>query len=73
MRRDTVTVPAQSHVVIRFMADNPGVWILHCHISWHQEGGMAATLLERPDDLKKLVDGMDPTTRELSQSFCKAR
>ena len=29
MRRDTVTVPAFSHIVIRFLADNPGVWALH--------------------------------------------
>ncbi|RYO91084.1 hypothetical protein DL766_003352 [Monosporascus sp. MC13-8B] len=29
MRRDTVTVPAFSHVVIRFVADNPGLWALH--------------------------------------------
>jgi FtsP/CotA-like multicopper oxidase with cupredoxin domain len=73
MRRDTVTVPAQWHVVIRFMADNPGVWGIHCHIQWHAEGGMFVTMLERPNDLKGLVDAMDPATRELSQSFCKAR
>lgn len=73
MRRDTVTVPAQSHAVIRFEADNPGAWALHCHVSWHGEGGMFVTLLERPNDLKELVSGMDPATRELSQSFCKAR
>lgn len=29
MRRDTVTIPAFSHIVIRFMADNPGLWALH--------------------------------------------
>lgn len=29
MRRDTVTVPAFSHIVIRFLADNPGLWALH--------------------------------------------
>lgn len=38
MRRDTFTVPQQSHVVFRFKADNPGVWILHCHVAWHLEG-----------------------------------
>jgi len=31
-RRDTVTAPAGSWVVIRFVADNPGIWAFHCHI-----------------------------------------
>ncbi|KAH9887752.1 hypothetical protein F4778DRAFT_786127 [Xylariomycetidae sp. FL2044] len=70
MRRDTVTVPAFSHVVIRFEADNPGLWALHCHVAWHMEGGMFVSLAERPSDLVKLVAGMDPETRRLSQSFC---
>ncbi|KXJ92383.1 multicopper oxidase-domain-containing protein [Microdochium bolleyi] len=73
MRRDTVTVPAFTHVVIRFPADNPGVWALHCHVAWHMEGGMFVSLAERPDDLASLVDRMDPATRNLSRSFCKPR
>ncbi|KAI0544478.1 Cupredoxin [Xylaria curta] len=70
MRRDTVTVPAFSHVVIRFEADNPGLWALHCHVAWHMEGGMFVSLAERPDDLKALVRNMDSETRARSQSFC---
>jgi len=59
-----------THVVIRFMADNPGVWAMHCHVAWHMEGGMLLTFIERPDDLKQLVDGMDPTTRQTAKGFC---
>lgn len=33
MRRDVVQIPAGGSVVIRFRADNPGVWLAHCHIS----------------------------------------
>ncbi|KAF7556649.1 hypothetical protein G7Z17_g1280 [Cylindrodendrum hubeiense] len=40
MRRDTVTMPGSSHIIIRILADNPGIWALHCHILWHAEGGM---------------------------------
>ncbi|KAK9450187.1 Cupredoxin [Limtongia smithiae] len=40
IRRDTVTVPRLGHVVIRFIADSPGIWALHCHIAWHVAGGM---------------------------------
>ncbi|KAI9273843.1 Cupredoxin [Helicostylum pulchrum] len=48
-RRDTIQVPAETYVIIRFRADNPGVWIFHCHIEWHLESGLAATFVEAPD------------------------
>ncbi|KAI0478899.1 multicopper oxidase-domain-containing protein [Xylariaceae sp. FL0804] len=70
MRRDTVTVPALNHVVLRFRADNPGLWALHCHVAWHIVSGMFVSLAERPRDLARLVADMDPATRQLSQSFC---
>jgi iron transport multicopper oxidase len=34
MRRDTVLVRPDGHIVLRFKADNPGVWLFHCHIEW---------------------------------------
>ena len=30
--RDTVTVNGNSYLVLRWVSDNPGAWILHCHI-----------------------------------------
>ncbi|KAI8967984.1 multicopper oxidase-domain-containing protein [Mycotypha africana] len=48
-RRDTVLVPETSFVILRFRADNPGVWFFHCHIEWHLESGLAATFVEAPD------------------------
>lgn len=73
LRRDTFTVPAESHVVIRFRADNPGIWVMHCHVAWHLEAGMLVSFLERPGDLKSLVSEMDTETRALSESFCPER
>ncbi|KAK9773595.1 putative Cupredoxin [Seiridium cardinale] len=70
MRRDTLTIPAQSHVVLRFMTDNPGLWALHCHVAWHMEGGMLVSLAERPADLARMVQDMDPETRRRSMGFC---
>ena len=35
MRRDVILAPASGNVVIRFRADNPGVWLFHCHLEWH--------------------------------------
>ncbi|OXA39565.1 Laccase-4 [Folsomia candida] len=51
VKRDTVMLDKNSYVVLRFVADNPGVWPLHCHIDWHNTGGMSMTLVEGRDDL----------------------
>lgn len=39
---DTVLVEAMQSARIAFVADNPGKWMLHCHMLEHQETGMAA-------------------------------
>lgn len=39
--KDTVTVPDGGFTVVRFVADNPGYWLFHCHIDFHAELGMA--------------------------------
>lgn len=39
--KDTVTVPDGGYTIIRFVADNPGYWLFHCHIEFHAEIGMA--------------------------------
>ena len=41
---DTVLVPPKQSVDIAFVADNPGDWMLHCHITDHQVSGMMAIL-----------------------------
>ncbi|KAK7053710.1 Cupredoxin [Favolaschia claudopus] len=46
-RRDVVAVE-QGGVVIRFRADNPGPWFLHCHIDFHLEAGLAVVFAEAP-------------------------
>ena len=30
--KDTIQVPAGGYVVLQFRSDNPGLWLLHCHI-----------------------------------------
>ncbi|KAM7217794.1 putative iron transport multicopper oxidase FET3 [Rhypophila decipiens] len=49
--RDTVAVDAKSYAVLRFKAENPGVFLFHCHIEWHVEMGLTATIIEAPDKL----------------------
>lgn len=38
--RDTVLMAPRERVEIGFVADNPGDWMLHCHILEHQAAGM---------------------------------
>lgn len=41
VRRDTFFVPRRGYAVVRFQADNKGIWMFHCHLLWHQASGMA--------------------------------
>jgi FtsP/CotA-like multicopper oxidase with cupredoxin domain len=42
--KDSVEVPPGHTVTIGFVADNPGVWMIHCHQLIHAAGGMMALL-----------------------------
>lgn len=37
--------------MLRFVADNPGLWALHCHIAWHMEAGLLMQFLSGADKL----------------------
>jgi FtsP/CotA-like multicopper oxidase with cupredoxin domain len=39
-RADTVLVLPNERVTVGFTADNPGNWMIHCHVIEHQETGM---------------------------------
>ena len=41
---DTVLLTPKETVEVAFVADNPGDWMLHCHIIEHQEAGMMGYL-----------------------------
>ncbi|KAF6805665.1 iron transport multicopper oxidase fet3 [Colletotrichum musicola] len=55
MRRDTLVVWPNGNIVLRFKADNPGVWLFHCHIEWHVTSGLLATFIEAPLELQKTL------------------
>ncbi|XP_059626422.1 laccase-3-like [Cornus florida] len=44
-QRNTIDVPVGGWAVIRFVADNPGVWLMHCHIDSHLTWGLAMSFL----------------------------
>ncbi len=44
---DTVLLGPDGSAEVAFVADNPGDWMLHCHVLEHQEGGMMAVVRVR--------------------------
>ncbi|XP_058099314.1 laccase-17-like [Magnolia sinica] len=65
IERNTIGVPSGGWVAIRFLADNPGVWFMHCHLEVHTSWGLKMAwivtdgklpnqkLLPPPSDLPK--------------------
>ncbi len=41
---DTILMSQQETVEIAFIADNPGDWMIHCHILEHADAGMGAVI-----------------------------
>lgn len=39
-------MPKNGYVVIAFKADNPGAWLIHCHIAFHISEGLGLQILE---------------------------
>ncbi|KAB5577568.1 laccase-2 [Coniochaeta sp. 2T2.1] len=58
VRRDVAMLPG-GWLVIAFEVNNPGAWIMHCHIAWHVSQGLSVQFLE----LKSQI----PTAMHLDQ------
>ncbi|RDY09705.1 Laccase-2, partial [Mucuna pruriens] len=56
VERNTASVPSAGWIAIRFIADNPGVWLMHCHLDVHISWGleMAWLVLNGPGLNQKL-------------------
>ncbi|KAG8473781.1 hypothetical protein CXB51_035858 [Gossypium anomalum] len=57
IERNTVGVPSGGWVAIRFLADNPGVWFMHCHLEVHTSWGLKMAWI--------VLDGERPTQKLL--------
>ncbi|PON38427.1 Laccase [Parasponia andersonii] len=69
--RNTVAVPSGGWAVIRFQANNPGIWLMHCHVDRHMPVGLATAfevkngptpssiLPPPPEDLPKCFESDD--------------
>ncbi|CAM1511320.1 Fc.00g088330.m01.CDS01 [Cosmosporella sp. VM-42] len=67
-RRDTAVLPANGYLVLAFYTDNPGVWLMHCHIGWHAAEGFSLQWVVREDEISGLIS--DDERKTLKQT-CK--
>ncbi|TEB37779.1 laccase [Coprinellus micaceus] len=70
VRRDVVSTGggAGETTVIRFVADNPGPWIFHCHIEFHLRDGLAIVFAEAFDEIEA-ANPVPQSWRDICQAF----
>lgn len=54
-KRDTAMLVRQGYLVIAWKNDNPGIWLMHCHIAWHQATGFALQFIERYSEVQTMI------------------
>lgn len=51
---------------------NTGIWLFHCHIEWHVDSGLIATLIESPLEIRKQLGTLlDPSSSSTSNEKSK--
>ena len=68
-RRDTAMLVNNGWTVIGFQTDNPGTWLMHCHIVWHIDGGLGLQFVERESEIKDYVDSTFSNTCSAYASY----
>jgi FtsP/CotA-like multicopper oxidase with cupredoxin domain len=59
MKRDVASCPASGWLALAFKTDNPGTWLMHCHIPYHVQGGLGSQFVERRSDISGGLGNMD--------------
>ncbi|KAF8860413.1 laccase precursor [Acephala macrosclerotiorum] len=54
-RRDTAILPGTGFLVIGFYTDNPGTWLMHCHVLWHASQGFSLQFVERESEIAATI------------------
>ncbi|KAK4099249.1 multicopper oxidase [Parathielavia hyrcaniae] len=68
-RRDVVLLPASGFVIIAFKADNPGAWIIHCHIAFHASSGLGLQIIENKQEFDKILEDDKPAIVEACEKW----
>jgi len=62
-RRDVALLPKNGYLALAFKSDNPGIWLVHCHIAWHASSGLALQILERQWEIEGSIGPLDATKK----------
>jgi hypothetical protein len=50
-RREVALLNGAGWLMLAWQSDNPGSWLMHCHIGWHTLEGFALQFLELEDEI----------------------
>ncbi|KAK0612001.1 multicopper oxidase-domain-containing protein [Immersiella caudata] len=67
-RRDVATLPGGGYLAMAFQLDNPGAWLVHCHIAWHASQGLS---LEFVEDQGEIVGRVPEGERSQFERVCE--
>jgi hypothetical protein len=75
-RRDVAMLPGGSeggYLWIAFQVDNPGTWLMHCHIAFHASNGLALQFVEQPNEIAPLLQsaGIIPDFEDRCEDWTK--
>ncbi|KAF2729978.1 hypothetical protein EJ04DRAFT_501328 [Polyplosphaeria fusca] len=71
-RRDVVLLPTNGYVVIAFKTDNPGAWLVHCHIAKHASFGLAMQIMERQPEAQRIWPNVSTShALQVTQKGCE--
>uniref|UniRef100_A0A7S0G1I0 Plastocyanin-like domain-containing protein n=1 Tax=Rhodosorus marinus TaxID=101924 RepID=A0A7S0G1I0_9RHOD len=76
--QSTTSVLPFGWTVIEFLADNPGFWLLHCHIGLHSAMGMGLVIAIAPEMIPDIpgnhhICGEVTVNKVLKRNNCEAR
>ncbi|KAK0702553.1 multicopper oxidase-domain-containing protein [Apiosordaria backusii] len=68
-RRDVGVLPGNGYLAIAFELDNPGAWLVHCHIAWHASQGLS---LEFVESQSRIESGLAQQDKDEFERVCRS-
>lgn len=68
-RRDVTVLEASGWTVIAFLTDNPGAWLMHCHIAYHVADGLSLQFLEMASQIPNVYGEKDAYFQETCDNW----
>ncbi|KAJ5820066.1 hypothetical protein N7474_005657 [Penicillium riverlandense] len=71
-KRDTALLPESGYLVLAYRTDNPGAWLMHCHIGWHLEQGFALQFVEQEAAILEMLIDDDGVKQVIEENCAKS-